>query len=381
MSGDRRGVPLELRLSDDQVLFRDTTRRFLEDSCPLTEVRRLADEPAGFDPAWWKQGAELGRTSMLVPEDRGGGSVSGDGLSDLTLVAEERGRLVSPGPLAVANAVAATLARTDGHTDVLEALLAGAVVSWCFDEPGPAWGADAVTLDAAATAEGFVLTGTTAAVESAAQADGLLVTARAEQGLTQFVLPAGTPGVHVTPREGIDLVRRFATVHFDGAVAPTASVVGAVGDAASDIEHQLQAAIVLQLAETVGAMGRVFEFTTEWAFDRYSFGRPLASYQELKHRFADTALWLEGARATTAGAARAVSQGAGDAPELVSVTQSHVGEHAGELVQDCIQMHGGIGITWDHDIHLYLRRVTVNGVQFGTVRNHRQRLASLVGLA
>jgi alkylation response protein AidB-like acyl-CoA dehydrogenase len=373
---------LELQLSDDQVLFRDTTRRFLEDTCPLTEVRRLADEPAGFDLAWWQHGAELGWTSMLVPEHQGGGSVSDQGLSDLTLVAEERGRLVSPGPLGPVNVVAATLARVDGHAEALDELLAGGIAAWCFDEPGPAWGADAVKLEAVADDGGaFVLTGTKTAVESGAQADWLLVTARAEQGLTQFLLPAATPGVHVTPREGIDLVRRFATVHFDGAVAPAASIVGEVGGAASDVEHQLQVAIVLQLAETVGAIGRVFEFTTEWAFDRFSFGRPLASYQELKHRFADMALWLEGSRATTAAAAAAVSRGTGDAAELVSVAKAYVGEHAGELVQDCIQMHGGIGITWDHDIHLYLRRVTLNGGQHGTVRNHRQRLTSLVGLA
>lgn len=388
MSGEKRGVPLDLQLSDDQVLFRDTTRRFLEDTCPLTEVRRLADEPAGFDPAWWRQGAELGWTSMLVPENRGGGSVSDQGLSDLTLVAEERGRLVSPGPLGPVNVVAAALARVDGHGEALDQLLAGGIAAWCFDEPGPAWGADAVLLDATAsdaasdgTSGGFVLTGTKTAVESGAEADWLLVTARADQGLTQFLLPAGTPGVHVTPREGIDLVRRFATVHFDGAVAPAASIVGRVGMAASDVEHQLHVATVLQLAETVGAMGRVFEFTTEWAFDRFSFGRPLASYQELKHRFADMALWLEGSRATTAAAAAAVSRGSGDSAELVSVAKAYVAEHAGELVQDCIQMHGGIGITWDHDIHLYLRRVTLNGGQYGTVRNHRQRLTSLVGLA
>jgi alkylation response protein AidB-like acyl-CoA dehydrogenase len=372
---------LELRLSDDQVLFRDTTRRFLEETCPLTEVRRLATEPGGFDRTWWRQGAELGWTSMLVPEDRGGGSISGQGLSDLTLAAEERGRLVSPGPLVPVNVVAAALGRVDNHSEALDELLSGGIAAWCFEEHGPAWGADGVTLEAVPVDDGFVLTGTKTSVESGREADWLLVTARAEQGLTQFLLPAGTPGVRVIPREGIDLVRRFATVHFDRAVAPKASLVGEVGGAAADIEHQLQVAIVLQLAETVGAIGRVFEFTTEWAFDRYSFGRPLASYQELKHRFADMALWLEGARATIAAATSAVALATADAPELVSVAKAYVGEHAGELVQDCIQMHGGIGITWDHDIHLYLRRVALNGSQYGTVRNHRQRLTSLVGLA
>ena len=234
-----------------------------------------------------------------------------------------------------------------------------------------------MTLDATAAGDGFVLTGTKTAVESAAEADWLLVTARAQQGLTQFLLPAGTPGVRCYPREGIDLVRRFATVQFDGAVVPAGAVVGTVGGAEIDIERQLQVAIVLKPAKTVGAMGRVFEFTTEWAFDRFSFGRPLASYQELKHRFADMALWLEGARAMMAGAARAVSHGSSDAAGAGQRGQVLCREHAGELVQDCIQMHGGIGVTGDHDIHLYLRRVTLNG---GPER-HRPQPPPTPGLA
>ena len=135
---------------------------------------------------------------------------------------------------------------------------------------------------------------------------------------------------------------------------------------------------MLQLAETVGALDRVFEFTLEWAFDRHTFGRPLASYQELKHRIADMQLWLEASKATVVAAVGAVAAQAPEASELVSTAKSYVSEHGPELVQDCVQMHGGIGVTWDHDIHLYLRRVTLNSATYGTARQHRERLAAMI---
>jgi alkylation response protein AidB-like acyl-CoA dehydrogenase len=143
------------------------------------------------------------------------------------------------------------------------------------------------------------------------------------------------------------------------------------------IERLLDIGVVLQLAETVGALDRVLEFTIEWAFDRYSFGRSLASYQELKHRFADMRLWLEASKATVIEAAAAVSSSANHI-ELVSSAVSYVNDHGPELVQDCVQMHGGMGVTWEHDIHLYLRRVTVNSLTYGTVADHRERLAALI---
>jgi alkylation response protein AidB-like acyl-CoA dehydrogenase len=173
----------------------------------------------------------------------------------------------------------------------------------------------------------------------------------------------------------VDLVRRFGSLHLDD-VAVSASSVVANGDDA--VHRCLDISNVLQMAETVGAIDRVFEFTLEWAFDRHTFGRPLASYQELKHRFADMKLWLEASKATVTAAAGAVARGASNASELVSAAKSYVSEHAPELVQDCVQMHGGIGVTWDHDIHLYLRRVTLNSSTYGTARDHRERLATMI---
>jgi alkylation response protein AidB-like acyl-CoA dehydrogenase len=157
-------------------------------------------------------------------------------------------------------------------------------------------------------------------------------------------------------------------------------VVGEVGGAAAEIERLLQFALIMQCAEMVGAIDQVFTFTLEYSFDRFSFGRALASYQALKHRFADMKLWLEASHATSGAAARAVQAGADNAAELVSVAKSYIGDHGPALLQDCVQMHGGIGVTWDHDLHLYIRRVTQDRVLFGAPSDHRERIATLIGL-
>ena len=374
---------MKLDLSPDQELVRDTTRRFLSERAPLTEVRRLADDGAGYDRGYWRQGAELGWTAMLVPEEHGGGSLTGEGLLDLVLVAEEMGRLVSPGPLVPVNVVASALgaAGTPAQcTEVLPGLITGdTVAAWCLAEPGGAWGStDDLAVTAEQTSAGWVLSGAKGPIEAAAGADHLLVVARTAGGPTQFLMPADTPGVTITALRSLDLVRRFAEVRFDRTEVPDGAVVGELGGAAADVERQLLVAIALQSAETVGVLDRTFAFTLEYAFDRYSFGRPLASYQALKHRFADLKMWLEACHATATGAADAVQAGTPDAGRLASVAAAYIGERSTAMVQDCVQLHGGIGITWEHDIHLYLRRATVNRETYGTPHQHRQRLAALL---
>ena len=213
-------------------------------------------------------------------------------------------------------------------------------------------------------------------MEAAAQAAQFLVTARSGGGLTQLLVPADAPGVTVTPMQSIDLTRRFAAVRFDDVELPASAVVGEAGGAGSDVDWQLRVAVALTLAEMVGAMDRAFEITVQWAFDRYSFGRPLASYQELKHRFADMKMWLEASHAIADGAVRAVAQGAPDAWELLSAGKAYVGHYGIELIQDCVQMHGGIGVTFEHDMHLYLRRATLGSRLYGSVAEHRERLTA-----
>ena len=375
---------MRYELTTDQRMFRATTREFLEKETPLTKVRELAGQGRGFARDWWRRGAELGWVSMLVTPEAGGDSISGDGLLDMTIVAAEMGRLVSPGPLVVTNVVAAALSEADTypeHRGVVDTLMAGeAVATWAVYEPDRGWDPAGARMTATPDGDGYVLRGAKDRVESGDQADYLLTVAVTPEGLSQFLVPVDTAGLTVTPLSSLDLVRRFVRVDFDDVRVPARALVGAAGAAAPAIERQLQLGVVLQCAGLGGVVERVLEFTIQWAFDRYSFGRPLASYQALKHRFADMKLWLEASHGTTEAAAAAVQNRRADAAELVSVAKSYVGQRATDIIQDCVQLHGGLGVTWEHDIHLYLRRATVDRVTLGTPAEHRRRLADILGM-
>ncbi len=366
-----------LNLSEDQQFFRETTDRFLTEQVPPDTLRQLRHDPIGYDPAYWRRGAELGWTSLLVSDVHGGGTISDSGLADAGLVAYEFGRHAAPGPLTVVNVVAATLSEHDAAIDVLAALLSGeAIATWCAPTFGPTgW---QPTVETRLDGADLVLNGEARIVESAGQAGQLLVTCHHEGGVTQVLVPTSTPGVSTAPMETVDLTRRFGIVSFGDVRVPVTAAVGAVGEARADVDRQFALLMVLLNAESVGAMQAAFDMTVEWAFDRYSFGRPLASYQALKHRFADMFMWLESSHASSDAACAAVTLGDPDAPELVSAAKAYIGEFGAELVQDCTQMHGGIGVTFEHDLHLFLRRVTLNRALAGTPADHYQRIAAFV---
>jgi alkylation response protein AidB-like acyl-CoA dehydrogenase len=368
-----------LQLSSDQEFFRATTARFLDEQVPVGALRELRDDPVGFGDDYWRRGADLGWTSLLVGEAHGGGSISGHGLVDLTLVAHEFGRHAAPGPLIPANVVAATLSELAGeaHAGVVAGLLSGATIAtWCWAEGQPNDALGSVTLDVRVDGDQVVLNGVKRPVESAGRADLLLVTGRTGSGLTQVLVPRDAAGVSIRPMRHVDLTRRFSVVSFDDVRVPLAAVVGEVGGAGAQVERQLLLALVLASAEAVGAMQAAFDMTVAWAFDRYSFGRPLASYQAIKHRFADMKTCLEAGHAISDEAAMAVAVGAPNGPELASAAKAYVGQYGSELMQECVQLHGGIGVTFEHDIHLFLRRHTVDRALFGTPPEHRQRIAA-----
>ncbi|MCU4182894.1 acyl-CoA dehydrogenase family protein [Acidiferrimicrobium sp. IK] len=366
----------------DQESLRDTTAKYLADVMSSEQVRRLRDDAAGFAPGYWRQGAELGWTSLLVGEAQGGGSVSEHGLVDLTLIAHEFGLRAAPGPLLPANIVAGALSAEGAgdHSEVVAGLLSGAsVASWAYAEEAVA-ATEPAAMACQVRAEGdeLVIDGVKRPVEAAAQSDHLLVTGRTGDGLTQVLVAAGTPGLSVEAMHSVDLTRRFARVELRGVRVPSSAAVGSVGGAGAQVERQFEQAVVLACAEAVGAMQAAFDMTLAWTFDRYSFGRPLASYQALKHRCADMKSWLEGAHAVTDAAARALATAAPDAAELASVAKSFVGDYGAELLQDCVQMHGGVGVTFDHDLHLYLRRVSLQRALWGTPAEHKRRITTLL---
>lgn len=375
---------MDFEVTAEQELFHATTCRFLENTMSLSRVRQLSESEWGVEPEWWVQGAELGWTSMFIQEECGGGSISGNGLLDVTLVAEELGRRVSPGPLAAVNAIAIALSEfgsDEMRKEYLPGIAAGALPGWAVAERGQHWNGAPPRCTATRRGSDFVLTGEKAYVEVPALAEYFLVSAASEEGTTIFVVPAAGPKVTVSKSNSIDLVRRFGSLHLDGVAVPERAVVGDIGGGDIVLRRQVLIAVSLQCAETVGVIARVFDFTLQWAFDRYSFGRPLASYQALKHRFADMKMTLEACQATATGAARALQEGRPDAAELVSVAKSYIGQAAPELIQECVQMHGGIGVTWEHDLHLYLRRATLNRYLYGSPRQHRETIAMSLGMS
>ena len=373
---------VDIPLSTDQELLRATAERFIRESCPLETVRQLAESESGVGSDYVRKAGELGWFAMLVPEEFGGGSVSGAGLSDAAVVATERGRVLQPGPFVPTNVVADALARAgsdDQRSKLLPALAAGeSLAAWVVAGPTGGWDAgQAVRCEPGG--QGFLLQGVGSLVQDALLVDFFLVTASSDEGLTQFLVPAGTPGVHIERLKSLDLTRRFYQVRFDRVEVPEAALVGGPGGAGDAVDRQLQVALVLTVAEMVGAMDHDFQMALDYAKARTAFARPIGSFQAIKHLLADTSLLLEASKAAADAAATAVGRDASGA-EVASIAKAFVGDSAVDLAQACWQVFGGISYTWEHDQHLYMRRLTTDAMLYGEPAWHRERICTLHGL-
>jgi len=393
---------VRLDLTEDQSFFQETARRFLEAEAPVGSARRLIDDLVGFEPGVYRRAADLGWLAPLAPEDFGGGSVSGRAVADLAIVAEETGRVLFPGPLLDSNLAAAAVAHLGsdeqkaGHLPDLVSGRATAALAWSWGDDG--WPAAGTPADAGASADptpdgGWRLSGARHLVPYGSAVDLLVVAATLPAGsVGLFLVPASSAGLTARRIDTFDLTRPLATLDLAAVDLPGTSLLGGGREdaGAAGLERLLVLASVLQCAETVGAMEACFEMTLDYAKSRRAFGRPIGSFQAIKHRLADMLLWLEWSKAAVEAAVDAFDRdgavdgllgaGAGtDAAEAASVAKSVIGEHGPLLVRSAVQVHGGIGYTWEHDVHLFLRRVEANGYLYGSTDFHRSRLAGLVG--
>lgn len=361
----------------------ETSLRFIESAYPLTTVRADAGSGAGAGSSYLQQVAELGWFSLLVPEDLGGGSVSDSGVVDCALVATARGQWLQPGSFVGTNVAAHALASggsPDQQAKILPQLMSGAeTATWAYSAPGSDGSATA-GVTAVRRGGGYVISGSKTLVQDADQASWILLSADTDSGPTQFLLPQGTDGVHAEPMDSMDVTRRFGRITFRDAEVPAWAVVGEPGGAVALIEGELDVACVLTAAESVGAMDRDFQTALDYAKDRTAFGRPIGSFQAIKHLLADTSLLLEMSKAMVTAASRAVGSGAADASAVASMAKAFVGDSSIELAQHCFQVFGGIGFTWEHDQHLYMRRLTTDAALYGSPSWHRERLCRLGGL-
>jgi alkylation response protein AidB-like acyl-CoA dehydrogenase len=371
---------VDFGFGEDQELLRATTRRFLADHQSLADIRHSMEEAEVFDVDVWRQGALLGWTAMLIPSDYGGGSVTAQPLVDLIVLGEELGRTLNPGPFVPCNVAAGAIARFGTPAQAAEQLphLASGEVTaaWCLSHDGSP-DPNSVGVRAMPAGEGgWRLEGVARYVQAAGNASLLLVVARGPEGaVSSFLVPRPSPGLSERTLAGLDVTRRFAEVSFDGVTVPTAHVLSGGQDA---VDYCTSVATVLQAAESVGAAEVVFEVTVDYLKKRVQFGRTIGSFQAIKHRLADLLLELEAMRAAAHYAALAFGDGLDDAAEAVATAGAYVDDTFARICGEALQLHGGIGFTWEHDIHLFTRRAKVNQVLYGDGAWHRERLVQLL---
>jgi alkylation response protein AidB-like acyl-CoA dehydrogenase len=375
----QEGAEVDFGFNEEQDMLRTAVRGFLDSRSPVARVRELVDSAEGFDPELWRAAGGLGWFALLAPEAHGGAARS---IVDVVVVAEELGRLVQPGPFLPANVVVLALAESgteEQRAAHLPGLASGeTTAAWAVFEPGGTWGPGGVGLRAEPSGDGVRLDGVKTYVQDAAVADLILVTARHPDGLVQCLVDSTGEGVRVEPLSTFDLTRRFAKVHLDGVAVPVERIVGQPGGAEAQVARQLQAAAILTCADSIGGAQQVLDMTVEYARHRVQFDRPIGSFQAIKHKCADMLLRLEASRAATYYAALAFQDGMDDLDEAVSIAKSYVGDAYADITGEGLQIHGGIGFTWEHDIHLYLRRAKTSEVLWGDPAWHRERLCRLL---
>lgn len=380
-ANDEVEIPLDLDLNDEQQQLLDATRGFLSRHYPLGDARAILETDRKADPEGWRQAAEMGWIAVLADEDAGG---LGFSPSAATVIASELGRAVNWAPFLGCALSASALAPASGEDNraarVLEAVVSGeTVAAWCGPEPrGADWSRDSVQTEAVATGDEFVLYGEKFLVADADLADELVVSARLEGVLRTFVVAADSAGVEIAVSQTLDLTRRFATVRLNAVRVSADDMVGDAGTAESSFDRTLDLAVVLVAADAIGAAEKLLELTVDYAGDRIAFQRSIASYQAVKHMCADMLLKVEASRAASRYAALTLESDSAERDRAVAVAGGYVSGAAAEISGDALQIHGGVGFTWEHDLHLFLRRIKVDQALFGDTRRHRERLVGLL---
>jgi alkylation response protein AidB-like acyl-CoA dehydrogenase len=365
---------VDFELSQEQRALRDVSRGLLADHCAPAHVRAAAGG-ADADPKLWELGSELGWTGLLIPESHGG---SGAGLAELTLVAEELGRAAARGPFLPAALAGLAISR-HGSPELRElalpALASGsATAAWAVAESG-GWFSPAGTLATAADSGVLMLSGSKTLVQDAASAEWLLVTAMVAGEPCLVVADRASPGTRVRRQQTLDLTRNLYEVVFDDVRVPAARRLSGRGAAVAEM---LDAAAVLTAADALGAGTRLLEMTVEYAKSRVQFGQPIGAFQAVKHKAADMLMLAQGTRAAVYYAAMALDAATPDAAEAVSTAKAFASDGMSRLAGDALQTHGGIGFTWEHDLHLFLRRIKADEQLYGDATVHRERLCGFL---
>ena len=371
---------MNFAFSEEQEELRKTVRAFLDSKSPELEVRRLMETTEGYDAAVWNQmGAEMGLQGLIIPEEFGG---SGYGYVELGVVLEEMGRSLLCAPFFATVALAANALIHSGDAaakaDYLPRIASGeAIATLAFTEPSGKWDEAGITLPATASGDAWTLTGTKSFVLDGGTASIIIVGGRTAKGVTLFVVEGDAAGLTRTNLSTMDQTRKQAKLEFSNTPA---RLLGTEGEGWAVLSTVLDLAAVALAAEQVGGAQKVLEMAVEYAKVRVQFGRPIGSFQAIKHKCADMLLEVESAKSAAYYAMWCAAEMNDELPSVASLAKAYCSEAYFHATAENIQIHGGIGFTWEHPAHLYFKRAKSSELLFGDPTYHRKLLAQRIGI-
>ncbi len=375
---------MDFGFSEEQEMLRQSVRSFLDAECPMTYVRQMMEAERGYSEDQWKKMVELGWTGLIIPEQYGGAGLN---MVDLVVVLEEMGRVVMPGPF-FASVILGGLAIDLGGSEAqkqryLPGLAEGKLKATLAQvEESGRWDAEGIALPATASGGGFSLSGTKLFAHDAQNADLLIVPARSggagTDGVTLFIVDAKAKGVSIRVLKTMDQTRKLCEVTFDKVAVGTDAALGEVGQGWALLDRLVDRAKVALCAEMCGGAQKVLEMSVEYAKVREQFGKPIGSFQAIQHKCANMMVQTESAKSATYYAAWAVANDVPEAHLAACMAKAYCSDAYRFVSAEGIQIHGGIGFTWEHDMHLYFKRAKGSEVTFGDATWNRELVAQVV---
>ena len=369
---------MEFSRTSEQEQLRRTVRSFLEQKSPEQEVRRLLETTEGYDPGVWAQlSDELSVLGLAVPEEYGG---SGFGFVEISIVLEEAGRALLCAPLLSSVMATTALLEFDDHAamkDFLPGIVSGTIATLAVAEPSGRWDESGVTATAQKSSDRWRLSGIKSFVLDGHTASLLLVAARTPAGISLFGVDGNAPALVRTPLTTLDLTRKLAQIQLNNVEG---RLIGVDGGGWQPLERTLVLASVALANEQAGVAQAAMDMAVQYAKDRIQFGRAIGSFQAIKHKCADLVVAIESAKSAAYYAASAVAASTDELVEVAEIAASFCSQACLEAAHENIQIHGGIGFTWEHPAHLYYKRAKGSEVLFGDTIYHRELLARAIGL-
>lgn len=370
---------MDFDLSKPQKLLKESARALLMRECGPGRVRELMETETAHDEGLWRSVADQGWTGLSVPEEQGG---LGLGLVEMAAVAEEMGRACLPGAFLSTLFAAALVERAGSavqRAKYLEPIAAGELkATVALLEESANWEPEGVSLSATREGGGLSMTGRKLFVPDAEVADLIICVARDGDALVLLPVARGAEGLSVKPMPSMDATRKLYEVGFEGVTIAEGDALGADGDARGALRGALEAATAVLCAEMVGGMQWVLDATVEYAKTRQQFGRPIGSFQAVQHMCADMLLMTESARSAAYYAAWALTERDPNASAAVSIAKAYCSDAYREVANRGVQVHGGIGFTWEHELQLYYKRSKSSETLYGDATYHRERIARIV---